>query len=96
MSLEILHQISCHHISQQNMVNECKHHHFLDVTYTLWVEMGLPYYLWSDIILTTTYLYNRLSSLPLRGKVLLCHLHPYVDLFSLPPHIFGCVAFVYD
>ena len=30
------------------------------------------------------------------SEVPLCHLHPYHDLFALPPQVFGGVDFVHD
>ena len=61
-SLGILHQTTCPYTSQQNGVAERKHRHLLDMTRTLLVEMGVPHYLWSDALLTSAYLLNRLPS----------------------------------
>ena len=58
--------------------------------------MGVPHFLWSNALLTSTYLLNRLPSSPLGGEVPLRCLHPNHDLFLLPPLVFGCVAFVHD
>ena len=66
------------------------------MTCTLLVEMGVPHYLWTDALLTSLYLLNRLPSSPLGGEVPLRRLHPTRDLFALPPRVFGCVAFVHD
>ena len=95
-SLGIIHQTSCPHTSQQNGVAERKHRHLLDMTRTLLVEMGVPHSLWHDALLTSAYLLNRLPSSPLGGEVPLRRLHPTRELFSLPPRVFGCVAFVHD
>ena len=95
-SLGIIHQTSCPHTSQQNGVAERKHRHLLDMTCTLLVEMGVPHYLWHDALLTSAYLLNRLPSSPLGGEVPHRRLHPTRELFSLPPRVFGCVAFVHD
>ena len=92
----ILHQTTCPYSSQQNGVAERKHRQLLDITRTLLVEMHVPHYLWSDAILTATYLQNRLPSAPLGNAIPLHRLHPKADLFSLPPRVFGCTAFVHD
>ena len=46
--------------------------------------------------MTATYLQNRLPSAPLGGAIPLHRLSPTSSLFSLPPRVFGCVAFVQD
>ena len=66
------------------------------MTRTRLVEMGVPHYLWSDALLTSAYLLNRLPSSPLGGEVPLHRLHPERELFALPPRVFGCVAYVHD
>ena len=92
----IIHQTTCPHTSQQNGVAERKHHQLLDITRTLLIEMHVPSYLWSDALMTATYLQNRLPSAPLGGAIPLHHLSPSSSLFSIPPRVFGCVAFVQD
>ena len=57
---------------------------------------GVPHFLWSGVLIASTYLLNRLPSSPLDGEVPLCHLHHDRDLFALHPHVFGCVAFIQD
>ncbi|XP_078447656.1 uncharacterized protein LOC144716399 [Wolffia australiana] len=84
-SLGIIHQTTCPYTSQQNGVAERKHRHLLDMTRTLLIEMGVPHYLWSDALLTSAYLFNRLPSSPLGGEVPLPRLHPDRELFVLPP-----------
>ena len=91
-----LHQTTCPNTSHQNGVVECKHRHILDVTHTLMLQMYVPKYLWSDIVLTAAYLINKMLSAPFGGEVPLQHLQPEKELFSLPPRVFGCVAFVQD
>ena len=58
--------------------------------------MGVPHEFWANAILTSTFLINRLPSTPLGGEVPLRRLHPDRELFSLPPRVFGCVAFAQD
>lgn len=81
ISLGILHQTSCFHTSQQNRIAEHKHYHLFYVTCTLLVEMRV----------STTYPFSSFGR-----EVSLHHLHPHTHLFSLPPHIFGCVTFIQD
>ena len=52
-------------------------------------------YLWSDAVLTASYLINRMSA-PLGGEVSLRCLQSEKELFSLPPRVFECIAFVQD
>ena len=92
----IIHQTTCPHTSQQNGVAELKHRQLLDITRTLLIEMHVPSYLWSDALMTATYLQNRLPSAPLGGAIPLHRLSPTSSLFSLPLRVFGCVAFVQD
>ena len=59
---DIIHQTTCPHTSQQNGVAEQKHHQLLDITLTLLIEIHVLSYLWSDALMTTTYLHNQLPS----------------------------------
>ena len=92
----IVHQTTCLYTSQQNGVAEWKHRHLLDMVRTLLLAMRVPQYLWCEVVLTTTYLVNRLPSAALGGAIPLQRLTPAADLFSLPPRVFGCTAFVQD
>ena len=58
----ILHQTTCPYTSQQNGVAERRHQHLLDMVCTLLVGTNVPIYLWSDVVLTATFLVNRLPS----------------------------------
>ena len=90
----IVHQTTCPYTSQQNGVAERKHRHPLDMVRTLLLAMRVPQYLWCEAVLTATYLVNRLPSAALGGAIPLQRLTPAADLFSLPPRVFGCTAFV--
>ena len=92
----IIHQTTCLHTSQQNRVAERKHKHILDVTRTVILQMNVPKSLWSDAVLTATHFINRMPSAPLGGEIPLRRLCPQRELFSLPPKVFGCVAYVQD
>ena len=93
---DIIHQTTCPHTSQQNGVAEHKHRQLLDITLTLLIEMHVPSYLWSDVLMTAIYLQNRFPFAPLGGAIPLHRLSPTSSLFSLPPRVFGCVGFVQD
>ena len=92
----IIHQTTCPYTSQQNGVAERKHRHLLDMVRTLLLAMRVSQYLWCEAVLTATYLVNRLPSAALGGAIPLQRLTPAADLFSLPPRVFGCTAFVQD
>ena len=55
----------------------------------------MPRYLWYNVILTYTYLLNRLPSSPLDGKDPLACLYLDCALFFLPSSVFWCVTFVH-
>ena len=92
----ILHQTTCQYTSQQNGVAERKHHNLPDMVRTLLIGMNVPMYLWSDVVLTATFLVNCLPSAVLSGAIHVQRLIPNVELFSVPPRVFGCTAFVRD
>ena len=92
----IVHQTTCPYTSQQNGVAERKHRHLLDMVRTLLLAMSVPEYLWCNAVLTATYVVNRLPSAALGGAIHLQRLTPAADIFSLPPRVFGCTAFVQD
>lgn len=96
----IVHQSSCVDTPQQNGVAERKNRHLLEVARSLMFTMGVPNYLWGDAVLTACYLINRLPTSTLKFKTpieILQQLYPMSRFFSsLPPKVFGCVAFVHD
>jgi len=53
------------------------------------IHMHVPKYLWSDAMLSTCYLINKISSL-LHGKVSFSCLYPHKSVFSVTPRVFGC------
>ena len=96
----IIHQSSCVDTAQQNRVAKRKNKHLLEVARSLMFTMGVSNYFWGEAILTAYYLINRLPTSALKFKTpikLLQQLYPMSQSFtSLPPKVFGCVAFVHD
>ena len=66
------------------------------MTPSLLVEMRVPHFMWSDVLLTSNYLLNHLPWSPLGTEAPLRCLNPDHDLFALLPGVFVCVAFVHD
>ena len=97
-SLVIIHQTIYPHTSQQNGITEkfvqtqtyirCYSHHH--------VPHAGSKHLWTDAVLTATYLMNKMSSTPLGGEVPLQHLRPDTNLFTLTPRVFRCLTFIQD
>ena len=91
----IIHQSSCPHTPQQNSIAERKMHHLLKVTRALKFHIHVPKSYWSDAILTTYHLINRMPSTVLGSQIPYTMLSPDAPLFHLPPKIFGCVCYVH-
>ena len=91
----IIHQSSCPHTSQQNVVAERKMRQLLEVTHAIKFHMRVPKSYWNDAVLTAVDLINRMPSTILGGQILYTVLSPDAPLFHLPPKIFGCVCYVH-
>ncbi|WVZ96342.1 hypothetical protein U9M48_041997 [Paspalum notatum var. saurae] len=91
----ILHQTSCPDTPPQNGVAERKNRHLLEVARSMMYTMNVPKFLWSEAVLTTTYLINRIPSRVLNMKT------PHEILFGknefiVPLKVFGSTCFVRD
>ena len=64
----IIHQTSYVYTPQQNGVSERKNRHLLEMTRILLFQNHVPKIFWSDTVLTSTYLINRLPSSVLNFK----------------------------
>ena len=94
-SHEILHQSSCAYTPRQNGVVERKNRHLVETARTLLLHHRVPQRFWGDAILAACYLINRMSSPVLHDQIPHSIIFPNQPLFCLPPHVFGCVCFVY-
>ncbi|KAL0336207.1 UNVERIFIED_CONTAM: Retrovirus-related Pol polyprotein from transposon RE1 [Sesamum radiatum] len=64
----IVHQTTCAYSPQQNGIVERKHKHLLQIARALLFQSALPLKFWTEAILTTTYLVNRLPTSVLQWK----------------------------
>lgn len=64
----INHQKICPYTPQQNGVVERKHKYLLEVARAFLFQSKLPLKYWGEFVLTTTFLINRLPTVPLKNK----------------------------
>lgn len=95
----IVYESSCVKTPQQNGITERKNGHLLYQTRALLFHQNVPKYLCGEVVLTSTYLINRLPSKILGFKSpmdVLSSFYPNLPVSSnLKPRIFGCVSFVH-
>jgi hypothetical protein len=90
-----MHQTSCPDTPPQNGVAERKNHHILEVARSLMYTMNVPKFLWSEAVMTATYLINRTPSRIL-GMKSPSELLFRENKFVVPPKLFGSTCFVRD
>lgn len=97
---DIIHQSSCPYNPQQNRVAEGKNRHLLETARALMFKSLVPNSYWGEVVLTSSYLINRLPSKVLGFKTPLSVLldfyaHYTRVLNSLSPKLFGYTVLVY-
>jgi hypothetical protein len=91
----IIHQTTCVYTPQQNGISERKNHHLLEMTRALIFQTNVPKIYWSDAVLISTYLINRLPSVVLKNKSPLEIIYQRkINVNHL--RVFGCTCFVHQ
>jgi len=62
LNQDIIHKSSCIDTPQQNRVVERKNRHLLEVARSLMLSIHVPKQFWGEVVLTTTYLINKIPS----------------------------------
>ncbi|RVW41200.1 Retrovirus-related Pol polyprotein from transposon TNT 1-94 [Vitis vinifera] len=95
---DIIHQTTCSNTPQQNGVVERKNRHLLEVVRASLIAAKTLISYWGEAITSAVYLINRVSSSSINFQTPLQALINVVvapTVPNLPPHVFGCVAFVH-
>jgi IS30 family transposase len=90
----IVRQTTCVYTPQQNGVSERKNRHIMEMTRSLLFQSNVSKIFWSEAIITSIHLINRLPSAILDFKSpyeLLLKEKPNIDYFK----VFGCTCFVH-
>ena len=94
----IVHQTTCPYTPQKNDVAERKNRQLLEVVRASLLEVNLSLSFWVEALTLAAYLMNRVPSRSVDFHTPLQTLSSYVNAHTvpnLPPHMFGCVAFVH-
>ena len=93
-----LHQTTCSDTPQQNGVAERKNRHLLEVVCASLIEAHMPLSFWGHALTSAAYLIKRVPSSTIDfwtpSQALIEAIVAPVGP-NLPPHVFGCVAFVH-
>ncbi|KAH9689179.1 retrovirus-related pol polyprotein from transposon RE1 [Citrus sinensis] len=93
-----VHQTTCVGTPQQNGIAERKNRHLLEVVRASLIQAHMPLSYWGEALASAAYLINRTPSSSLRFKTPFQVLNDAImspNVPNLPPHVFGCVAFVH-
>lgn len=94
----IIRQTTCSNTPQQNGIVERKVHHLLEVVRASLIEAHMSLTYWGEALTFATYLINRVPSSTIDFQTPSQALYEVVvapSVPNLPPHVFGCVAFVH-
>ncbi|KAH9656598.1 retrovirus-related pol polyprotein from transposon RE1 [Citrus sinensis] len=93
-----IHQTTCVGTPQQNGVAERKNRHLLEVVRASLIQAHMPLSYWGEALASAAYLINRTPSSSLGFQTPFQVLNDAImspNVPNLPPHVFGCVAFVH-
>ncbi|KAH9774810.1 retrovirus-related pol polyprotein from transposon RE1 [Citrus sinensis] len=93
-----VHQTTCVGTPQQNGVAERKNRHLLEVVRASLIQAHMPLSYWGEALASAAYLINRTPSSSLGFQTPFQVLNDAImspNVPNLPPHVFGCVAFVH-
>ncbi|KAH9784249.1 retrovirus-related pol polyprotein from transposon RE1 [Citrus sinensis] len=93
-----VHQTTCVGTPQQNGVAERKNRHLLEVVRASRIQAHMPLSYWGETLASAAYLINRTPSSSLGFQTPFQVLNNAImspNVPNLPPHVFGCVAFVH-
>ena len=92
----ILHQTSCVDTPSQNGVAKRKNRHLLKIARALLFQMHVPKHFWVDVVSTTYFLINQMSSSALNWNTSFQTFFPNKSLFLIKHRIIGCTCFIRD
>ncbi|WOH06348.1 hypothetical protein DCAR_0625774 [Daucus carota subsp. sativus] len=93
----IFHETTCVDTPQQNGVAERKNRQLLEITRASLIGANMKPQWWEEAITTAVHLLNRVPTRVLQFQTPLDKLASFVDIpssLTIPPRVFGCVAFV--
>ncbi|RVW53241.1 Retrovirus-related Pol polyprotein from transposon TNT 1-94 [Vitis vinifera] len=96
---DIIHQTTCSNTPQQNGVAKRKSRHLLEVVRASLIAAKIWISYWGEAITSATNLINRVPSSPINFQTpdlqALTNAIVAPTVPNLPPHVFGCMAFVH-
>ncbi|RDX96269.1 hypothetical protein CR513_21093, partial [Mucuna pruriens] len=96
----VVHELTCVNTPQQSRVAERKNCHLLEIARAFLFQMFIPNVYWREVVLTVTYLINRLPTWVLNDINPTKHMVSFFPssplMLSLPSRVFWCVVFVHS